>query len=58
MKNYEIRLQLIQAKCQLLLKESPRWHQDVKSALAEIAAEAQKAYNEVANDHGWEAGDR
>jgi hypothetical protein len=58
MRNYELRLQLIIAKAQLLLNDSPRWHGDVKSALAEIAAEAQKAYDEVANDRGWEAGDR
>lgn len=59
MRNYEIRLQLIQVKCQLLLNESGRgWHQDVKSALAEIATEAKKAYEEVANDRSWEAGDR
>lgn len=58
MRNYEIRLQLIQAKCQLLLKENPRWHQEVVKALAEIANEAKKAYDEVANDRAWEAGDR
>jgi hypothetical protein len=63
MGNYQIRLRLIQAKCELLLNEHKRcsgrpWHQDVKSSLAEIASEAQKAYEEVANDHGWEAGDR
>jgi hypothetical protein len=59
MRNYEIRLQLIQAKCQLLLNENGRgWHQDVKAALAEIAKEAQKAYDEVANNGRWEAGDR
>jgi len=59
MRNYELRLQLIIAKAQLLLKEPGRpWHQDIKAALAEIASEANKAYDEVANDHGWEAGDR
>lgn len=63
MREYRLRLQLIVAKAQLLIKEHERcsgrpWHQDVKSALAEIASEAQKAYDEVADDHSWEAGDR
>jgi hypothetical protein len=59
MRNYELRLQLIIAKAQLLLKEPGRpWHSDIKAALAEIASEAKKAYDEVANDRGWEAGDR
>lgn len=59
MKPYEIRLQLIIAKAQLILSENGRsWHQDVKSSLYEIASEAQKAYEEVANDHRWSAGDR
>ena len=63
MKQYEIRLQLIIAKAQLLMGDHQRcsgrpWYNDVRSALAEIASEAQKAYEEVANDRGWEAGDR
>lgn len=59
MKNYELRLQLIVAKAQLILNENGRpWHDDLKTKLYEIATEAQKAYDEVANDHRWSGGDR
>lgn len=59
MKNYELRLQLIQAKCQLILnKQGRHYHQELSKDLREIAEEAKKAYDEVANDKGWEAGDR
>ena len=58
MKNYELRLQLIQAKCQLMLNDNARWHQEVSKGLFEILQEAQKAYDEVKNDRSWEAGDR
>lgn len=63
MSQYQIRLQLIAAKAQLLIEEHKRcngrpWHQDVKEGLGEILSEAQKAYKEVAEDRNWEAGDR
>lgn len=63
MRQYEIRLQLIAAKAQLLMEEHKRcngrpWHQDVKASLGEILSEAQKAYNEVAEDRSWESADR
>jgi hypothetical protein len=61
MRDYLLRLQLIQAKAQLILNESSHhrmWYGDVVKALAEIKAEAEIAYNEVAKDKAWESGDR
>lgn len=53
-----IRLQLIVAKAQLLLADSNPWYQDAYSAAAEIAAEANKVFDEIRNDGRWQAGDR
>ena len=60
MKNYELRLQLIQAKCQLILNQSGGrpWHDEITKDLYIIMQEAQKAYEEVAKDGRWAAGDR
>ncbi len=59
MKNYEIRLKLIIAKAQLILNEGGRpWHNELRNNLREIASEANKAYDEVADDGRWAASDR
>jgi hypothetical protein len=55
-----LRLERLSASAKILADEMRKhvWYSEARDAARQIAADANYVFNEVTNDHGWEAGDR